>query len=90
MTAKDKAKELFDKMNNKPISIEEWDKASDYAKKDLKRKVLITVDEIFEHIDYIFKVLKKDNLPNKFHDEIEYWKEVKQEIEKLRVHYKEY
>jgi hypothetical protein len=44
---------------------------------------LITVDEIFEHIDYIFQELKKDKLPNKFDDEIEYWQEVKTEIEKL-------
>lgn len=48
-----------------------------------KQYALITVDEIFEHIDYIFKELEKDNLPNKFDDEKEYWNEVKIEIEKL-------
>jgi hypothetical protein len=44
---------------------------------------LIAVNEIFEHIDYIFQELEKDNLPNKFDDEIEYWNEVKKEIELL-------
>jgi hypothetical protein len=41
----------------------------------------LTVNEIFEHIDYIFQELEKDKLPNKFDDEIEYWQEVKKEIE---------
>jgi hypothetical protein len=68
MTPKEKAKELLDKMNNMPITIEEWNKASDYAKNNLKRKALIVVDELIEHCNYA----------NKW-----YWQEVKQEIEKL-------
>ena len=48
-----------------------------------KQCALIAVDEIFEHIDYIFQELEKDKLPNKFDDEIEYWNEVKKEIELL-------
>ena len=45
MTPKEKAIELIDKMNNMPITFNEWERASDYAKNDLKRKVLIVVDE---------------------------------------------
>jgi hypothetical protein len=48
-----------------------------------KQSAIISVNEIFEHIDYIFQELKKDKLPNKFDDEIEYWNEVKKEIELL-------
>ena len=48
-----------------------------------KQCALIAVDEIFEHIDYIFTELEKDKLPNKFDDEIDYWNEVKKEIELL-------
>jgi hypothetical protein len=57
---------------------------SNEAAKELAKKYsLIAVNEIFEHIDYIFTELEKDNLPNKFDDEIEYWQEVKKEIELL-------
>ena len=57
---------------------------SNEAAKELAKKYsLIAVDEIFEHIDYIFTELEKDKLPNKFDDEIEYWNEVKKEIELL-------
>jgi hypothetical protein len=57
---------------------------SNEAAKELAKKYsLIAVDEIFEHIDYIFTELEKDKLPNKFDDEIEYWQEVKKEIELL-------
>jgi len=48
MTPKEKAIELLDKMNNMPITIDEWDKASEYAKTDLKRKALIVVEEILK------------------------------------------
>jgi len=43
---------------------------------------LMVVDEILENVDYFFKELEKDNLPNKFDDEIDYWNEVKNEIKK--------
>jgi hypothetical protein len=57
---------------------------SNEAAKELAKKYsLIAVNEIFEHIDYIFTELEKDKLPNKFDDEIEYWNEVKKEIELL-------
>jgi hypothetical protein len=68
MTPKEKAIELLDKMNNMPITIYEWNKASDYAKNNLKRKALIAVNEILEECR-----LERDW----------YWEEVKQEIENL-------
>jgi hypothetical protein len=77
MTPKEKAKKLVDKM---------WIYALPNAKGswvNAKKLALIAVDEIFEHIDYIFTELEKDKLPNKFDDEIEYWQEVKKEIELL-------
>jgi hypothetical protein len=82
MTPKEKAKELVNNfyqplgylkcgVNNTKM----WQHAKEYA--------LMSVNEIFEHIDYIFQELEKDKLPNKFDDEIEYWNEVKKEIELL-------
>jgi hypothetical protein len=38
MRAHEKAWELLSKINGQEIDNEMWDKASDYAKKDLKRK----------------------------------------------------
>jgi hypothetical protein len=88
---KEKAKELVEKMNNMPITIEEWNKASDYAKSDLKRKALIVVEEILNarpldpnHVDwddcgaahqYWYEAQKEEAL--------EFWQEVKQEIRDL-------
>jgi hypothetical protein len=81
MTPQEKAKELWTtyrfalSIKNAPLG----------EQKDLiaKQCALIAVNEIFEHIDYIFTELEKDKLPNKFDDEIEYWNEVKKEIELL-------
>jgi hypothetical protein len=85
-TPKLKAKELFDKYyqltNPTSDSNDIW--IFTYTMKELaKKSSIIAVDEIFEHIDYIFTELEKDKLPNKFDDEIEYWNEVKKEIELL-------
>lgn len=78
MIPKEKAKELVDKFTD----IEnEYNEYSDF--KQAKQCALITVDEILENVNYFFTELEKDGLPNKFDDEIEYWQEVKQEIEKL-------
>jgi hypothetical protein len=74
-TPKEKAEELVDKYY--------WIFGDGYLGKQHIQCALIAVDERFEHIDYIFTELKKDNLPNKFDDEIEYWQEVKKEIELL-------
>ena len=75
MPPKEKAIELIDKMNNQSITIQEWEKASDYAKKDLKRKALIVIDEIIKELLECGEVWMKSR--------IKYWQEVKQEIELL-------
>lgn len=62
-------------MNNQAITIQEWQRASDYAKNDLKRKVLIVVDEIIKELLECGEVWMKSR--------IRYWQEVKQEIELL-------
>ena len=73
MTPKEKANELVVKYQiDNPITYHQ-----------AKQCALIAVDEILENVDYFFKELEKDGLPNKFDDEIEYWQEVKQEINKL-------
>jgi IS30 family transposase len=77
MKAKEKAKELMDKMNNRPIKNDEWNTASDFAKNNLKRKVLIAVDEILNEYPY--------QCP-KYSYEMErhlFWQEVRIEIEKM-------
>lgn len=54
MTPKEKAIEIINKINGQPISVEEWNKASEYAKNDLKRKALIVVNEVLS-ITYLLK-----------------------------------
>jgi hypothetical protein len=46
MKASEKAWDLLSKINGQEISDEMWSKASDYAKKDLKRKANIVIDEV--------------------------------------------
>ena len=88
-TPREKAKELFDKYFSEirmPSDCEGCMQCVDRCGNMVaiaKKYSLIAVDEIFEHIDYIFTELEKDKLPNKFDDEIEYWNEVKKEIELL-------
>jgi len=78
MTPKEKAKELVDKYTKVY-----YDLGYDYNDDRDKQCALIAVDEILENVNYFFTELEKDGLPNKFDDEIEYWQEVKQEINKL-------
>jgi hypothetical protein len=82
MTPKEKAKELVYEMMNIDSDSEMFD---GFIMKEFyaQRAALKAVDEILENIDYFFKELEKDGLPNKFDDEIEYWNEVKNEINKL-------
>lgn len=54
MTPKEKAIYIINQINGQPITIEEWDKASDYAKNDLKRKAKIVVYEVLK-IPYLLK-----------------------------------
>ena len=89
LTPKEKAIELIEKINNKPITVAEWEMASDYAKNDLKRKALIVVNEILEatkekvyntQIPFYLNGVDQRKLTIIYD---KYWLEVKQEIEKL-------
>lgn len=73
MTPKEKAKELVDK----------YHKIHTINNYEAKQCALIAVYEVLENVNYFFSELEKDGLPNKFDDEIEYWNEVKQEINNL-------
>jgi hypothetical protein len=46
MKAYEKVWDLLSKINGQVIDDEMWNKASDYAKKDLKRKANIVIDEV--------------------------------------------
>lgn len=80
MTPKEKAKELKDNFQ-KQVFFDVTDERLDIN--EAKGLALLAVDEILKNVNYFFTELKKDGLPNKFDDEIEYWQEVKQEINKL-------
>ena len=83
MTPKEKAIELVEKYLDANHTIEDWKTDINIDFELAKQCALIAVDEILENVDYFFKELENDNLPNKFDDEIEYWNEVKQEINNL-------
>jgi hypothetical protein len=67
MTPKEKAEELVNKY---------WDDITDLFFEEAKQCALIAVDEILK-FTYSLK------FGNALSDELEYWEEVKQEIEKL-------
>lgn len=82
MEAKEKAKSLYDKFYNKnTVWIDEENFYS--SPKKTVECALIAIDEILENVEYFFTELKKDGLPNKFTDELEYWEAVKDELSKL-------
>jgi hypothetical protein len=72
MTSKEKAEELFYKM----LSTDKVDDYSFVGSKVAKQCALIAVNEILD-IDYF------DMSEEYFENTMEYWQEVKQEIEKL-------
>jgi hypothetical protein len=74
MTPKEKAKELVDKyIKLYPSYIVMWKGDIEEAEKNIKKGALIAVDEIIYHTEQ-----DSSNIPL-----YEYYKEVKQEIEKL-------
>ena len=75
MTAKEKAIELFDKFGEFTM---EWDELDGYVedKYNAKQCALIAVDEIIEAMQF-------NSWQNR--NEIEYYQEVKQEINKLET-----
>ena len=74
MTYKEKATEILEKINNSKISKEDWEKASDYAKSDLKRKALIVVDEIIYFMDSF-------DIDIDYPHQFKWWKQVRDEID---------
>ena len=72
MTAKEKAKELVDKyIKLYPSYVVMWKGDIEEAEKNIKEGALIAVDEIINDIDLLE------------HYKIDYWYEVKYEIEKM-------
>lgn len=76
MDQKLKAREILEKINNGKISEALWKNCSEYAKKDLKRKANIVVDEIILELKTVEFNYDLDFSENLF----PYWKQVKKEI----------
>ena len=82
MTPKEKAKELIDKFNNHTVKELVYLKNGKVieGKTEAKQCALIAVDEM---INYFSKELFMMAYPEIAISELEYWQEVKQEIENL-------
>ena len=48
MTPSQRALDIMSKINGQTLTLKIWNEASHYAKKDLKRKAFIVVDEVIE------------------------------------------
>lgn len=70
----EKTIELLEKVNNGKISKALWGNCSDYAKKDLKRKAIIVVDEIIAEN----KLFPYNTI---FYERINFWNDVKIQID---------
>ena len=84
MTPKEKAKELVDKFRDYAYSYELVDELEDTEDWNAKQCALICVDEIVKILMNLrgeFMDLK--NISYSKTESLEYWQEVKQEIEKL-------
>jgi hypothetical protein len=77
MTPKEKAVELLEKINNGKITKEQWDNCSEYARNDLKRKAIIVIDEV------VSVVSEFDNTDGYAQSRLDYYHQIKTEIEKL-------
>ena len=80
MTPKEKAIELYSRYYNR-IEHKLSEEYSPYEKDVVKECVLLAVDEIIQTLNYDIRDL--DVRGNVLLDLIHYWKEVKQEINKL-------
>ena len=77
MTPEEKAIAIIEKINNGIISKELWENCSDYAKKDLKRKVFIVIDEIESAlIEYGNDFMELQNMDSEFR----YWDSVREAV----------
>jgi hypothetical protein len=70
---KQKAWELLEKINNHPITIDEWKGCSEYARQALKRKAYVVVDEVISACEYNHVESWNTN----------WWNQVKEELKKL-------
>ncbi len=80
MTELEELADIFNKMNNEEVTLGQWIKASDYAKKDLKRKVEVCVDKIMEEIRWVIKTQPDTQV---LLLRLEDWMNIKKELEKL-------
>ena len=80
MTPKEKSLNILEKINNGEILEESWQNCSKYAKQELKRKAYIVVDYIVEECSN----WAGGSIDNEWdRKRFDYWKEVKEEINKL-------
>lgn len=80
MKPSEKARDILEKINNGKISKSDWDKATDYAKQDLKRKALIVIDEIESALlDYGKSSFELQNMETEFR----YWEWVQLAIKQF-------
>ena len=79
MNEKEKALDILQKINNGKISKALWVNCSDYAKKDLKRKAFIVIDEILQ--DYKSYRVKFWLTLEHALEMCEYWEKVRIEID---------
>lgn len=77
MTPKEKAEELFDKYATYVVMLS---KGIEVEKQNCKQCAFITFEQI---VDEILEALYSLPLGNAINDEIEYYEQVKEEIEKL-------
>ncbi len=86
MTAKEKATDILEKINNGKISKALWDNCSDYAKTDLKRKAFLIVDEVVSALTELGEELYNKQGTDSYnarclnHDKKAFYKDVRENI----------
>lgn len=86
MTAKEKATDILEKVNNGKISKALWDNCSDYAKEDLKRKAYLIVNEVISAFKELGEELYEKQGVDSYnarclnHDKKSFYKDVRDEI----------
>ena len=86
MTHLEKAKDVLEKVNNGKISKTLWDNCSDYAKKDLKRKAFLIIDEVISALSDLGNELHEKQGSDSYnarclnHDKKAFYKDVRESI----------
>ena len=86
MDAKEKVLNLLSKINNKEVTSQVWNDASDYAKKDLKRKAFLIVDEVISALNNLGNELCDKQGNDSYnarclnHDKKAFYKDVRESI----------